>query len=615
MILVILKEYGLSWLFFRILYSAKLKFMVLCPGSEKLFEKKVNVRRTDIYSPNVKSIEEYLKKLPSKQKEEIINIADNAIEGRIWGFSSSYLDYGNPINWQLNPVTGVNVDKNEKWYRIKDFDATRGDMKVIWEASRFTHFFYFARAFMLTGDKKYYRAFSCQLRDWLNNNSYSYGANYKCGQEATIRMLSAIIVHSVFREVGVITQEDDLNLVKLISESYKKVISNFFYAHKCIKNNHTISEIVGIIVGSWCCEDNRRLEKAYSLLNKEIEAQFFSDGGYIQYSFNYQRLVMQLLEFVICTSNKCYYKMPEKILEKLTKSCQMMYQLQDYTGLMPNYGSNDGALIFPVTCCDYRDYRHITNSLFVGILGERLYEDGYYDEEVLWFFRDDIESLPISSIQKKPNNYPDTGLYVIRHDRGFLMVILQNYKSRPAHMDQLHIDLWHEGINVLCDCGTYSYATKEGKFLASTASHNVAKLEGLEQMNKKEPFLTYNRTSASQIKATENRFSATIHSKSGYYHRREVAKQDDGYLIADLVTGKASGGKLLFHTPCDIKLASGEACLYEKGKLIAKVVTDNTIEIAEGIRSSYYMKKENVNILRINFNDKERVITKIVLSD
>src|SRR5699024_2758800 len=134
---------------------------------------------------------------------------------------------------------------------IPDFDQERGDIKVIWEASRFTHFFYFIRAYMITKDRKYFDAFSNQLKDWLQENSYSYGANYKCGQEATLRMINVLIAYSAFKSYGLTTSKDDKNVQYLVEVSYKKVLSNFFYAHKCIKNNHTLSEMTGLIIGAW----------------------------------------------------------------------------------------------------------------------------------------------------------------------------------------------------------------------------------------------------------------------------------------------------------------------------------------------------------------------------
>src|SRR5699024_7472580 len=139
---------------------------------------------------------------------------------------------------------------------------------------------------------------SNQLSDWLKENKYSYGVNYKCGQEATLRMINALIIYSVFKSYNLTSIEDEENIKNLIEGSYKKVLSNFFYAHKCIKNNHTLSEITGLIVGSWCSGDDKLLDKAYKLLNNEIKNQFLQDGGYVQFSFNYQRFALQIMEFI-----------------------------------------------------------------------------------------------------------------------------------------------------------------------------------------------------------------------------------------------------------------------------------------------------------------------------
>ena len=199
MIKAILTEYGFPWIFNRILYSIKLRIMRVFPILEKLFEKKVNITYLDLFEVNANKIEDFLRDLPHKKKQEIIYIADQAIKGKIKAFSSIELDYGDPINWHINPITGIEVDKRTKWYKIPDFDSDRGDIKVIWEASRFTHFFYFTRAYMITKNRKYYEAYSEQLNNWLKENPYSYGANYKCGQEATLRMINAIIAYSVFK--------------------------------------------------------------------------------------------------------------------------------------------------------------------------------------------------------------------------------------------------------------------------------------------------------------------------------------------------------------------------------------------------------------------------------
>ena len=148
MIKSLITEYGLPWVFNRSLYSAKLKMMRTMPSTEKFFEKAVAIKRVNIFDIDVHRLEKFLIDLPDEKKKEIIIIADKAIKGKIKAFSSIELDYGDSINWNYNPIKKVEIDKTLKWYKIPDFDPERGDIKVIWEASRFTHFYYFAGAYL-----------------------------------------------------------------------------------------------------------------------------------------------------------------------------------------------------------------------------------------------------------------------------------------------------------------------------------------------------------------------------------------------------------------------------------------------------------------------------------
>lgn len=609
----LLTEYGIPWVINRSLYSVKLKMMRTMPITENLFEKKVEIKRIDIFQADTNEIETFLNNISDGDKKEITQIADDAVEGKINGFSSIVLNYGKPINWHLNPITKVEVDKNIKWYKIPDFDPARGDIKAVWEASRFTHFFYFARAYMITKDVKYYKAFSIQISDWIKQNPYSYGPNYKCGQEATLRMINALIAYSVFKDYGLATKEDEINLKKLVEGSYKKVISNFFYAHKCIKNNHTLSEITGLIIGAWCSEDENALKRSYQLMDKEIENQFMNDGGYIQYSFNYQRFALQIMEFVLKISEITGIELSDQSKALIEKSVLQMYQLQDKTGDVPNYGSNDGALIFPVTTSNYRDFRPVLNTVHAVLKGKRLYNQGNYDEELLWFSDIDISNIPYADIQRKSVSYGDSGFYSLRHNDGHLMIVLQDFKTRPAQMDQMHIDLWHKGVSVLCDSGTYSYATDLGKQLALTAAHNTAKIGGKEQMNKHGPFLIYDWTSATEVEFNENLFRGTMKSKNGYSHTRVINKDSGGYSIEDHVVGDVENYEVLFHTPCEIEKNERGLDLFFDNKLIAKIITKDEIQVSQSYRSLYYLKKEKITQISIGTTSKSNSLVRIEL--
>ena len=607
MIFTIIKEFGILWCINRTLYFAKIKILQKLPFLKCLFENNVQISRVNIFNFDVNNIEQFISALPETDKNLIIDIADKAIDGKILAFSSVELDYGNPISWHYNPITKAKIQNNIRWWEIPDFSEELGDIKIIWEASRLTHFIYFARAYLITKDKKYYNAFSSELEHWLRGNKYGYGANYKCGQECALRMISALFAYSVF---GVhITYSDEFNMKQLVQESYKKISSNFFYAHKCIKNNHTFSEVCGLIIGAWCENNNIKLVNSYKLLNEIILEQFSKDGLYLQYSFNYQRFSLQIIECVMKISEQTGVEISQEAKSRVSKSILLLYQCQDDDGRVPNYGSNDGSLIFPVSACNYSDFRPMLNSLYLSISNERLYPPGNYDEEWCWFGSNLSKEYEIETECRKSSAFSIGGLYTIRRNSGFIMICLNDYQSRPTHMDGLHIDLWHKNVNILCDSGTYSYASQVGQYLAGTQGHNTAYVNNTQQMDRHSNFLVYNRYATNNITYDEISFSGSLISQKGYIHTREVELCEHGYIITDKIKLKnCSSGvcELLFHTPCSTRV-------YERGwEFSYDDVVMGTIDIAyfDGLGdfninsqctdvSNYYMLKSKATVVSV----------------
>ncbi len=599
----LIRERGILWFVYRTLYSAKIKILRAVPLFEKIFERKISdVIQINMFDVDVAQLRVLLLTLSSEKRKKLIEEADSACTGKIKGFSSCELDYGWPIDWQLNPSTGKSTDGTKKWYRISDFDSKRGDIKAIWEVSRFSHFFLLARAFILTGDSKYYKAFSLQLSDWLQKNPYSYGANFKCGQECALRMLSCLMVYPIFSKIA--TEEDVDNIKELVSRCYRKILSNFFYAYKCQNNNHAISELMGMIAGAWCCEEKFRIKKAYKILNKVVDSQFKADGGYIQESFNYQRVALQDMEAVLVMEGQTGRFLSEKVREKILKSVLQMYQCQDESGFMPNYGANDGALIFPVTSCGYRDYTPCINAVYALLRGKRLYNNGVHDEELIWFGVS--PNIKQDYIVRQSMSFDETGLYTFRKSRYWMMI---SAKPKINHMDQNHIDLWIKGINVLCDSGTYSYASDLGRKLFATEGHNTLHCIGKEQINRLGQFAVYGQPKIKKINWSPEKFEDEIEFADGYAHKRIVYLKENGIeLVDELVVDDECEAEILFHTACE------ESMLENKEYLIGglcKISTDEKIEVKPAKRSIYYMKEEPIRCMVIPI--KNKVTTKITI--
>lgn len=611
MIKSIIMEYGLGWAVNRTLYNLKLKLMSIFPSTEKWFEKRTSYpKRLDIFQIDVDALKRFLaSELSEGDKKSLKDAADKICNGVITGFSSIELDYGDPIDWQFNPLTGKRCDEKIKWYKIPDFEADRGDIKVIWEASRFSHFLTLSRAYLLTGNEKYYKAFNSQLQSWLEKNPYSFGANFKCSQECSLRMVNALLTYSVFEALGVTTDEDAGRVKELVDRCYRKILSNFFYAYKCIKNNHTISELMGMIVGAWCCEDRKRLRKAYKLLNKVINEQFTDDGGYRQFSFNYQRLVLQDLEIVLSISSRTGMGLRNDVTCKILNSALLMYQCQDETGDVPNYGNNDGALVFPITSCGYRDYRPILNSIYAMITGKQLYEGGIHQEELLWFSSSKkLKDYTIEKPDRRSSQFPDAGLFTIRGKSSWAMIVSNEYTSRPAHMDQLHFDLWVDGVNVLCDSGTYSYASDEGRKLLQNESHNTVVSDGRIQMNISGPFMIYKWTKRTLNKADSSSFEAKMLSANGYSHLRSIVQTGASYEITDYVD---TPFMIMFHTPCTVTLDNGTAVLSYDGKTLCYIQSNEKFVVQDSYRSVFYLKKETSSCIVIHGQAGTTIKTKI----
>ena len=606
MLSALLREYGPAWVFHRARYSARLKLLRTVPALERLYEKPAPVRRWELFSFDIPALRAFLRDLPPELRQQTVDLADRAACGVIDGFSALPLDYGQPIDWQKNPLTGKSCDIRRKWYRIPDFDPDRGDIKLTWEINRFTHFWLFSRAWLLTDDERYYRAFATQLADWLAANPYPCGANYKCGQECALRLLNTLIAAAVFRDGGLITEQDEANLRELVRRCYKKIRANFYYAHRCIKNNHTLSELTGMVAGAWCCEDAATMRRAWHWLEQEIRAQFFPDGGYRQFSFNYQRFALQIGECALKIAAATGHVFPADVLLRLQNSAELMYQCQNDDGDVPNYGSNDGALIFPMAACGYRDFRPALNTIHALTAGTRLYPPGPCDEELLWFGG---TAAPVDPPARRSCAFPDAGLFTLRRDNGFLMLCLNDYHSRPAHQDQLHLDLWWRGCNVLCDSGTYSYASELGRELAATGGHNTA-LTAVEQMNAHGNFLILDWTQRLDYQHQADRFCGSLRSRNGYTQTRAVELTADGFRLCDRVDRDY---ELLFHTPCEVRATADGLELLDRGQALCRLCGDGQWQQENSERSLFYLQTQPLTRLHFRPADKDSVIQFILI--
>jgi asparagine synthase (glutamine-hydrolysing) len=444
-----------------------------------------------------------------------------------------------PPNWHCNPLTGQSVPADRHWTQISDFDT--GDIKYIWEASRFSIVYTLVRAFAATHDPKYALAFWELVENWAKHNPPQRGPNWKCGQEASFRVMAWCF--GLYAFIDHTTPERVAQFVAMIAAHGERIERNIDYA-RSQNNNHGISEGVGLwTIGILFPE--LRSAKRWTALGKqviesEIRRQVYADGSYAQYSPNYQRVMLHDVIWALRLGELNNNHFSPDIYQKVAISTNFLLGILDpESGRVPNHGANDSALVLPLNSASPDDFRPVIQTAYYLVNKKRLSTEG--DEDIFWLFGKDALSSPldhpVSDCQKLSANIG--GYYTLRGDDSWLMVRCARYRARPHHADQLHVDFWWRGINICCDAGTYLYNGDSPwqNGLVTTAVHNTVTVDDQDQMTHFGHFLWLDWSQGIVHHHEETYWEG---SHNGYRrlnppvtHRRSIQRLDDVWIIAD----------------------------------------------------------------------------------
>ena len=460
---------------------------------------------------------------------------------------------GFPPDWSRNPLNGVVVPSTRHWSRISDFG--HGDIKLVWEASRFAVAYTLVRAYWVSGDERYPAAFWTLIEDWRRANPPQRGPNWKSGQEAAFRIMAWCFALYGFAGSPHTTPERLAMLAEMIAAHANRIEGNIAYA-RSQKSNHAISEAVGLWMVGLLFPEFGRAERWRELgrrvLEEEAQRQIYPDGSYVQHSTNYHRLMLHDYLWAIRLGELNGYPLSDGLQERVCRAVGFLYQLQDEkTGQVPCYGANDGALILPLNICDYQGYRPVLAAGHYLCHGERLYPLGPWDEDLLWLFGPEALQAPVKARVRTSLTALTGGYFTLRGEDGFGFVRCATYRDRPGQADMLHFDLWWRGINVACDAGTYSYngPLPWNNGLAATEVHNTMTVDGLDQMERGPHFLWFGWTK-SQVRFQARSDRGWLEYFEGEHygyrrlpqsvtHRRAVVRVGDNvWLVVDDMLGE-----------------------------------------------------------------------------
>lgn len=516
-----------------------------------------------------------------------------------------------PPDWHANPFhPTARADDRRPWHKIGDFNADLGDIKTVWELSRFDWLVTMA-ARAAKGDQAELSRLNHWLQDWADRNPPYLGANWKCGQEAAIRVMHLCLAARI---MGQDTAPNG-GLQDLVRLHLARIAPTMGYAIGQA-NNHGTSEAAALFIGglflggpqgaAWAQTGRRWLENRAMTLVME-------DGSFSQYSTIYHRVMLDT--YALAETWRRAFRAPDfspLLHARLQKAVQWLYTLTcEGSGDAPNIGANDGARLLPLTDCAYRDFRPSVQLAAALFAASRAYEPGPWDQPLHWL---QIARPTAKLAPPHSQSFDAGGLHALLKGAARAYLRYPRFRFRPSQADALHLDFWLGPENILRDAGSYSYATPEGAVLAGTASHTTICFDGDDQMPKLGRFLFGQWLVTTGLRLTELR-SKSLRASAGYQdckgrmHQRNLELHSDHLTISDAIDGRFAEAVLRFRLAPGAWVVSGQSL--SRGKLRLTFSSDRALDLrlTEGQESRHYLSMTSLPVLEIRLDGPGHVIT------
>ena len=407
--------------------------------------------------------------------------APSAVEEPVRLYGALDLGTKVPPDWHRHPITGQLFDPSVHWSQLSDALPEAGDIKDLWEVSRFGWLHPRLREWALTGDERAAEQIWAVLEDWVARNPPFRGPNWMCGQETSLRAISVLFLADALAASSTTTPERQALVTKLVVQSVGRVEPTLGYALSQ-RNNHAISEAGFLWTATLLAEglpDAARLQaKAAKALTEAVTDQFAADGSYAQHSPTYQRVALHVLLWCLLVAKTTGAEPPSGVADAVRRSVPFLRSLIAplSEGRVPNLGGNDGALLFDLARANITDLRPVIAHAAAATDQASGFGPGAWDDEMAWFGLSPVDGTAITGAATETT-------HALTRGSAHAVIRVGPLHHRPAHADQLHVDVWLAGQPVAVDPGSFRYtaAPPWGNALAGDDVHNVARRAGAPQ--------------------------------------------------------------------------------------------------------------------------------------
>jgi hypothetical protein len=477
----------------------------------------------------------------------IVAQADALLKGRFDLLGYRDLDFGNPIDWHLDPVF-ARQSPLLHWSRIDALDpSVVGDSKIVWELNRHQWMVALAQASALTGDDRYARHAVRLLLDWIDRNPVGRGINWSSSLEVALRLISWTWVLALLRHTSLLDAiaPDILASIHAHATHVQRYLSHYYSP-----NTHLTGEALGLFYAGTLYPQfdaaSQWRDTGATTLIEQAQRQITADGVYFEQSACYQRYTCDFYLHFLLLARLSGYDVPSTVRERLERAVDFLAAMTLDDGSMPSIGDADGGWLMPLARRSGDDARG-TLAVAATVFDRADWTaDGIDQPETLWLT--DCAAKRPQAIDPAPQSqlFREGGYAILRSGPHQVIVDVGPLGCfGHAHADLLSIQCSIFGERCLVDAGTCGYTAEPEwrDYFRGTAAHNTVTIDGASQAIPAGPFgwqqrpaVTINEWQANDgIDIVDAQHSAY----AGVTHRRRVMLIKPGvFIVIDNLIGQ-----------------------------------------------------------------------------
>jgi uncharacterized heparinase superfamily protein len=477
------------------------------------------------------------------------------------------LDFGDPPDWFLDPVSGRRAPASRHARAIDALDERAiGDHKVVWELNRHQWAVALAAAWRLTGERRHAHVFAELVSDWLAKNPRGRGVNWTSSLEVALRSVAWCWALHLFGPAAPLPRalvSDLLEALWLSARHVERYLSVTFSP-----NTHLTGEALGLVYAGAMLGDAPRAAHWRALgariLIAESGRQILPDGVYFERTTYYARYTADIyLHFMILAARNGI-RVPPEVTARVERMLDFLLAMRRGDGTMPLLGDADGGALLPLAPRAPDDYRGLFGLAAAWLRrGDCAWAAGGTVPEALWLLGPGA-ARTVAALDRRPpaapasRVFPAGGYVVMRtgwHARAHQLVLDVDPLGCPlsaghGHAGLLGIECSVFGVPAITDAGTGTYTTARGHrgFFRSTAAHSTVRVDGVDHAEPAGPFAWRMRPRGRLVRVRGDATLDLVEAEHDAYarlpdpvrHRRTVIRaRDGGFVIVDDLLGAA----------------------------------------------------------------------------